>query len=351
MFRKAEARHHGSPLPIVFFRLLLSLTMFLILSIAFYQAFRYFNGTKEEDPLNTFLVEARVDPKTAFLKLISPEQTAKFFPMLSTIGVSKFLAPEQNNTAQDNSNQLEAQEPVSIGNKILRFAIVADSHNSNDYLAKALSRAKNEGAKFIVGLGDYTDVGTLEQLKAAKAVFDASGLPYYSTAGDHDLWDARDKGKDAAANYEKVFGAPYQSFSDSNIRFVILYNSDNYEGVDPLQMDWLSEQLSSSDGAQAKYVFMHEPVYHPSSDHMMGKTEPKVAAQAQNILGILKSAGVNGVFAGDTHAYFTYQEPGSKLRMVTVGALTTERNAQAPGFALVDVFSNGGYNIQNVEVK
>ena len=54
----------------------------------------------------------------------------------------------------------------------MRVALVSDSHNENDLLEKALAQAAGEGINFVIGLGDYTNTGTVEELQAAKNVFD-----------------------------------------------------------------------------------------------------------------------------------------------------------------------------------
>ena len=48
------------------------------------------------------------------------------------------------------------------------FAVVADSHNANDNLQKALDRAKEAGVDYVIGLGDYTQVGSIEELPTIK---------------------------------------------------------------------------------------------------------------------------------------------------------------------------------------
>ena len=114
---------------------------------------------------------------------------------------------------------------------ILRFALVADSHSENVFLQKALSQAKGMGVNFVIGLGDWSTVGTIDQLTAARKIFDESKLPYYLTTGDHDLWDSRNQGKEALANFNEVFGKSSQIFDRQNVLFVILDNSDIYIGI------------------------------------------------------------------------------------------------------------------------
>lgn len=335
MFRKKREYHkRNSFLPMVIFRMALSLTMFLVLGLGIYQAYKYFTGA---DPL-------KLDPKALVLSLVSSEESIK---LVNTIFGVKVPAGVSEKLGQ------KVDSPKASGKLTLKFAVVADSHNNNENLAKALSLAKKEGAKFVVGLGDYSDVGTMEELEKAKEVFQSSGLPYYVTAGDHDLWDARDKSVAPIARFNEIFGSPYQSFSDSNIRFIILYNSDNYLGMGDLQLRWLQQLLTDSLVVEDKkvFVFLQEPLYHPSSDHMMGKVTPGLIKQAEEVAALLAQAKVAEVFAGDIHAFSQYDDPKSGLKMTTVGALASERNTQKPRFAIVDVFDGGGYNVRDLELK
>lgn len=355
MFGKSEhSRKKSSFFPLVLFRMLLSLAMFLVLGVLFYQAFLYFSGAKQQhDPL-TFLKSLSQDPKTTLIALISSEESSKLLSQLRGAGVPLPVTPIPSQT----SSKPLKKSPQPSGQVVLKFALVADSHNDNSNLEKALREAKGKGAKFIIGLGDYTATGTLPELLKAKEVFDNANLPYYLTAGDHDLWDSRDKKQAASQNFNQVFGSPYQSFVDSNIRFVIVYNSDNYEGVDSLQRLWVEEILEKIGESKAAFVFLHEPLSHPTSDRVMGsprkageagKTKEDVAKQAKELSEMFKEVGVAEIFAGDIHAYSKYEALG--LRMTTVGALTSERNLQPPRFALVEVFENGSYNILDIELK
>jgi len=336
----------GTFFPFLIVRLILSLILFSIFGFGIYRAIVYFSGV---DPIN-------IDPQKFLVEVMSSDSSANAISKLFNIDPKALLKGKisTNSTpaSSDQSSSVDSQDQPS-GTKILTFAVVADSHNKNEILKKALSQAKNGGAKFVIGDGDYTDVGTTEDFQAAKAVFDKSGMPYYLTAGDHDLWNSRDKGFEADHFFKEVFGAPYQSFGDSNIRFIIVFNSDNYFGVDDFQMNWLDQELQrvKMEKPLQTFVFLHEPLYHPSSDHVMGKTNPKLDDQAQTLIQKFKDAGVGEVISGDVHYYSRYSEPQSGLKMTVDGALTDDRNVQTPRFLMVDVYDNGSYNIQDTEVK
>src|SRR3989338_3308134 len=107
------------------------------------------------------------------------------------------------------------QESEKIKRPILRFAVLSDSQGENDLLKKALTQAEGKGINLVIGLGDWSTVGTLEQLSVVKQVFDSSKLEYYVTAGAHDLWASRNLGEDALSNFNQTFG-PAQHLIERN---------------------------------------------------------------------------------------------------------------------------------------
>ncbi len=335
-----QPKKRSSFLPFVILRVCLSLVMLSIFVVALYQAFRYFSGM---NPI-------RMDPKTIAVSFLTSESTVHTISDL--LGFKVDTGSLQKVVGNGGSEAGQSGTPTPVAKQILKFALVADSHNDTDDLTKALAQAKKNGAKFVIGLGDYTNTGTPEELQATKDVFAASGLPYYLTPGDHDMWNARDKNlSSATADFSQIFGTPYQSFSDSGVYFVILSDADNYIGVDPVQMSWFSDALSASKKYGLVLAFMHEPLYHPSSDHGIGKTNPDLKKQAEQITRMLKDNNVAEVFFGDVHAFTRYSEPVTGLKMTTVGAVTRTQNTQTPRFVEVNVFADNSYSVADTEIQ
>lgn len=341
MFRKksdevVHRRRHGVG-PI---RFLLSLIIMGVLAAGLYLAVKDFSGY---DPLKLNLgsIEKSIFESDLIYKLVTN--------VLSYTPNGQFQAVKDKfNKSQDSKGQSTPTSQLKY-----RFAIVADPHKDAANLAKALKQAKEAEVKFVIGIGDFSDVGTLDELRNIKKEFDAVNLPYYTTAGDHDLWDARDKGKAARVNFVEVFGTPYRSFSEADTRFILVYNADTYEGLDGVQMKWLGDELARAKemGAKTTFVITGIPLYHPSSDHVMGRVTPKLEEQAASLIDQFSKNNVNEVFFGDTHFFSQYSEPKTNLKMTVVGAVTSERNTQAPRFALVDIYEDGSYNIQDTEIK
>lgn len=348
-FRKREVVRRSSPL-FMLFRLFLSLVMFLVLGLLVFQAVNFFSGQKSETDPVKLLVKFRSDPVGTALNLVNIDQSVQFVDALLGVKLSQKLPLPSKDKVPASSPSAAISPSGSI---ILKFAVVSDSHNSSEDLDNALKMAKDQGAKFVIGLGDYTNTGTTLEMEKAKEVFESSILPYYLTAGNHDLWDARQKKFEPVSVFNNVFGSPYQSFIDSKIRFILVYNADEYEGVDTLQMSWLKEILGNLSGENPKltFVFLHIPLSHPSSDKVMGQITKGLVNQKEELLTLFKQAKVAEIFAGHIHSYGRYQDPETGLRMTVAGAASLERNFQNPRFLMVDVYENGGYNISDLEIK
>lgn len=335
-----EPRRKRSGVGII--RLFMSLVIISILGFGLYLAYRNFSGY---DPL-------KLDPKSVTKTLLNSDSAYKLVTDFLSFSPGKSLrggSGSKNVTLNGSSDQTSSKSQELK----FKFAVVGDSHKDYNNLNKALTQAKQAGAQFVIGLGDFSDVGTIDELVNTKKQFDAVALQYYVTPGDHDLWDARNQKKAAEENFRQVFGVGYQSFSYNGVRFLLFYNSDNYLGLDTVQLKWIEDQVQRIKTEQPKlfFVFASTPLYHPSSDHVMGKVNPKLKDQADHLLSIFKNAGVDEGFFSDTHFYTRYSDPVTGLKITTVGAVTSDRNPQTPRFALVDVYQDGSYNVEETEVK
>ena len=326
MFRRHHQGRRHTNIVFVIFRLILSVVMFAILIGGIYSAYKHFSGL---DPL-------KLDPQAVVTNLLAARTPKQFIAVFSALKIDPIGTTPGVNTA------------------LFRFLLITDSHSDNSSLEKAINQAKNTypDLKFIIGLGDYSEVGTVAELKNAKTVFDASNIRYFLIPGDHDLWDCRNRHIEAVSCFEGVFGSSYQSFEFDNFKFLLLDNSDDYQGFGEAERKWIDSELESIKQSSFKgvLVFLHEPLFHPSSDHVMGKTESSLKQQARDLMFQLKEAGVKKVFSGDIHYFSEYSEPVTGLPMVTIGATTIERNPQVPRFAVVSVSEDGTTKVEDVTI-
>lgn len=340
MFFKSHHQKKSSNPITGLFRLIMSLFIMLVMAVGLLQAYKSFSGY---DPmkLDTNTLQSLLTSESAYQTIIS---LLTFDPKDSLTGI------RENVKGKVGSQDVK----ISSAPVVFKFAVLADSHKDIASLERALDQVKAEGVQFVIVMGDLSDVGTLQELTATKQALDASGLQYYATPGDHDLWDSRDKASDPPKNFVEVFGSTYQSFSYGNARYILIYNSDNYLGLDGVQLKWIEDELSRPEREEAPkltFVFAPTPLYHPSSDHVMGKVNPKLTSQAEHLATTFKRGGVDLVFSADTHFYSKFSEPKNELDMLTVGAVTSERNPQAPRFAIVEVLEDGNYNVIETEVN
>jgi len=171
MFRSHGSKKAGGPFGFIFtlFRLGLSLLIMGVLLLGVYQAYKSFSGV---DPLKVkpqFLVSSFLSSDEAY-KLITGLLSAK--PEDSLNQAKKFI--KEGKVDLPSSSTI----PATTAPLDFKFAIVTDSHNDNDDLKKALTEAKDAGAKFAIGLGDFTNVGTVDELRSAKLAFDTVNSPY-----------------------------------------------------------------------------------------------------------------------------------------------------------------------------
>lgn len=350
MFFRKKQEKRSSNLVFVIFRFILSLIIFALLMGGLYSAFQGFSGV---DPLKT-------DPKSILTVLISTATSSKdpkeIFTRLSNLDFKGLLAVKDQSFIPADKSVSSATDTTG---KTLdySFLLIADSHNENNYLQKALRQAQDKlgnNLKFVIGLGDYTEVGTISELNMAKKELDTAGLRYFLIPGDHDLWDGRDKQNNALVNFTQVFGKNYQSFVYQNTKFILIDNADNYKGVSDEQFGWISNELTKAklqDNAKLIFALLHKPLSHPSSSHIMGSENEALYKQAKSLIMILKEGEVNEVFAGDIHFYTRYNEPVTKLPMTTIGAVASAKNTQAPRYTIVNVFTDSTYSVEDVEIK
>jgi predicted phosphodiesterase len=229
-----------------------------------------------------------------------------------------------------------------------KFAILSDTHSDSENTRRALTQAKRLGAKFIMNTGDLTTVGSISELSEAKEDFDSSGLEYFVVPGDHDLYNSA--GTD---NFRQVFGPNYYVTSKDGIRFISLDTSDTSVGINDNQLTWLEQEFNTST-SEPTFVMMHLPVYHPTSPRTIwekGGNNEVVKQHAEKVIDLFKGRGVLATFSGDHHFSSDYTESESGVKMYIVGAVTRERNLQKPRFALVTVFDDNSFEVEEVVIE
>lgn len=148
---------------------------------------------------------------------------------------------------------------------------------------------------FLINVGDliegYTDdANTIEsEWDYIIRQLNRTGVPYYLTPGNHDIWDAKSE-----SIYCKHFGKTYYSFDYEKCHFVIIDNSryDSLSALPAKELNWLKQDLAKHKKARLTFCFMHKPFWYNSN-------------QAIALHKFFQAGGVDYVFSGHNHYYMS----------------------------------------------
>jgi predicted phosphodiesterase len=187
----------------------------------------------------------------------------------------------------------------------IRFAIIGDrtgGHIPGIYgqIAIEIERMKPD---FVMTVGDMIEgvtndtVEVIDSWKEYYSLVDAISTPIYYVPGNHDIWD--DISEDI---YCRLVGEPHFSFDHKNLHFIVLDNSRWDTGADmpEEQIIWLTKDLETNQDAAYTLVFYHKPFW--VEEIAMGKPDP--------LHEIFKKYGVDAVFSGHYHEYFSGRYDG-----------------------------------------
>lgn len=185
-----------------------------------------------------------------------------------------------------------------------KFVVLGDSQGKNDILAQILDSI--EGCEFIIHCGDLTPSGAESEFNAVQETFDSSGVPVFTTPGNH---DAR---LGLLGGYEKRFGRANYAFTYSGVSFAFLDSSD--QSISERELELAKEAFGD---AETKIMVTHMPSYDPFDlDHTLD------AASCNRVQTFALDNGLSGVYTGHIHAFYMLEVEGTAF-MITGGAGAT----------------------------
>lgn len=192
------------------------------------------------------------------------------------------------------SNGLDIKIPLQPNS--VRFAVIGDSGTGDreQYEVAREMEAYREAVKFdfVIMLGDniYGSHSPQDFVKKFeepyKPLLDA-GVKFYASLGNHD-----DPNGESLYKPFNMGGKRYYAFRKGEVAFFAL--DSNY--MDPRQLDWLEQNLKSSQGTW-KVCFFHHPLFNDGRHH-----GPDIDLRSQ-LLPLFQRNGVNAVFSGHEHVY------------------------------------------------
>jgi 3',5'-cyclic-AMP phosphodiesterase len=205
------------------------------------------------------------------------------------------------------------QPPDSERARPFRFAVMSDVQEAIPEVQDIFQLLNRQaGVEFLLGAGDLTEQGTLQQLQRFQRELEQLDIPYYTTLGNHELGPR-------PTLYHEYFGRGSQSFVYRGVRFTLLDSASAM--IDPTVLDWLDDWLAQG-AAQPHVVAMHIPPLDPVGVRNGGFASRNEAAL---LLGRLAAADVDMTFYGHIHSYYHFENAGIPAHISGGGGAIPER--------------------------
>jgi len=184
-------------------------------------------------------------------------------------------------------------------------------------------------------------------------------MPVHNTVGNHELFAFYNKDIDTLdADYgegmfRRYFGNPWQSFDYKGWHFILLKSIEQtptrgYEGrINPVQMEWLKNDLSKIDDTTPVVVSVHIPFITVFNQWQEGgllvNGAGSVITNGKEVLDMLRKKNLKLVLQGHQHYYEDLYLDG--VHFITGGAVSASWwdgpiGKMEEGFVSVQVFGN-----------
>lgn len=177
--------------------------------------------------------------------------------------------------------QAKQNEPVAV-------SLFTDSHANYSDLKKVAQRIQGDPSKFVINLGDMTDLGLAVEYDAFLYSISPLKKPLFSVIGNH---DSVGSGKSI---YRRIFGSSNYAFDYSGVRW-IFFNNNRLDFIkEGIDLNWLELQVQQS--PYPVLIFQHVNPFN---------IEYFDQAYLERFKSILDTGKVNAVFFGHIHVNTT----------------------------------------------
>lgn len=194
-----------------------------------------------------------------------------------------------------------------------RFALLSDVQEAIERVSDVFERLNLEpDVRFLLGAGDLTEQGNVEQLERYQRELEALDVPYFTTLGNHELGNS-------PTLYHDYFGRGNFQFRFRGVTFTLLDSAS--ATLDPTVYDWLDDWLArAKDGVHV--VGMHIPPLDP-----IGVRNGAFASrpEAAKLLAKLAGGNVDLTVYGHIHSYYSFENAGIPAYISGGGGAIPER--------------------------
>jgi len=251
---------------------------------------------------------------------------------------------------------IKTDTPLETKRLEFSFALMSDIHNNTQGTRKAVKKINESGVELVVGLGDYTRVGTEVELINIKNELDNLTKPLYVLPGDHDLWNGRDKKNDPTFYFKKIFGDYKTELKYRNSQIIFIDNADLYGGVEVAKFEKALRDIEENE-LPSIIIISHKAIYHPLTIHRMGYIQEDIVEtpynQALMLVDKVSKLGNKKVHLihGDLHSFSRFGGPTDNIINYTIGSLSKEKNFQEPRYAIGEVYSDGSLTMKDIPLE
>jgi 3',5'-cyclic-AMP phosphodiesterase len=210
---------------------------------------------------------------------------------------------------------------------------------------------------FVLTGGDMIYTAKNVNGQKAKILFDLMDkefklfkMPVYLTMGNHEnVGITEESGINSSSPdwgkqmYEKRYNKRYYSFTYNGWKFFvldgirILEKEKNYtSGVDSLQIEWIKNELQSTDKKMPVVISIHTPLVNPE-----GITNPAsrvISPNSATVLSLFKDYNLTTILEGHTHRYMYLYVNG--IYYISGGSSSYGTDTFDFGFIKVDIKNN-----------
>lgn len=223
---------------------------------------------------------------------------------------------------------LRVEPPTASSLEPWRFAVMSDVQEAIDEVQDIYKKVNaTPNVSFLLGAGDLTERGTVEELERFQNELRGLNVPYYTTLGNHELGAGT-----ADTPYQDWYGRASFNFGYRGVSFSMLDSAS--ASIDPMVYDWLDGWLADAlDGVHV--VAMHVPPVDP-----IGVRNGSFASrnEAAKLLTRLAKGKVDLTLYGHIHSHYEFDNAGIPARISGGGGAIPEKfDGIGRHFLVVDV--------------
>lgn len=220
-----------------------------------------------------------------------------------------------------------------------RFAVLSDIQqglSSVDDLFERINR--EDGVRMVLSTGDLVEDGTASELDVFERKLETLTVPFYSTVGNHDLWDG-------PTEWRRRFGRFSMHFDFKGASFSLVDSAS--ATIDPLVYEWLDDWLVDARD-RLHIVLTHIPPLDPVG---VRSGSFRSRREANKFLARLAAGGVDLTLYGHIHSHYAFTNAGIPAHISGGGGAWQERlDGIGRHFLVVDVAPDAAPAVTVVEI-